>query len=1102
MLLADRFLHRERAWFDIATGERVSVVVHEAGPRRAQIAWAERCAMLAMLRHPLLLPLVDYGAAGPTTLFEAFGMRPPLAATGPSLSHLVTHGTRFLQAHGVMLSAAEAATLLRPLVVRPAAFRGRPVGSSLQPRTAWTVMAELLGSCRPRGSRTIRISAAPGMGLRTLRTIAARLARVEGYVAVCAEALWHWRDLRAAIAGRHVCLLLRNDGTAPHREAAAELLACASMKDAPPCLCLITERSAVPLPGTIHLDPMGMKAMASMIYLDPDYGPSEQQVFDAARCSEGAPGRFLERLSGIPPERCGGRGFVVHESPAPYGLPDAEPHDGGPPEEPPGASASSARAEAMRSRLGSVLCGAGRRAEALEMRGRHLAAGRLLVRAARVLQGRGESALAANCWLQLAWMARTRGALARAHEHASQAAAVATDAACQIRAGCLRSVCWTDAERFAEAQGRLDDLLTAALTLRDHSLIHQCRMALARLLLWTGQLDECVSTVASTTADPDDEIACGGKALVARARLAAGDLAGALAAARASLAHLGRAAPIRSVVTGHRVMAEALCDAGDLPQVRLHVDQGFEAAMAARLPLHTLRLRAVLLRALRTCGGDPTEARRIALGLERACRRTLPPLVERYIRQELNARGPARSATGRPLRPRRAAPFAHFLDLAHRAASDQDALGSVLAALCDHVDSSAAIVVANDRRSCAAAGKPWGEGSRVVEQALVSGQPVSFDPARQPPEAAEPVRCGGELLAVIACRWIAGAAGDPHDVAESLHAAALSMATHVRSVLEEAPAPPPSAWGDLLGDSAAAVSLRNDIQRAGRAPFPVLIEGESGSGKELVARAVHRLSARHARRFCAINCAALSDELLEAELFGHSRGAFTGALTERAGLFEEADGGTLFLDEVGELSARAQAKLLRVVQEGEVRRVGENLPRRVDVRIVAATNRPLEREASMGRFRTDLRFRLDVLRISVPPLRERVGDIALLAQHFWKQAAARVGSHATLGPDALAALSRYEWPGNVRELQNAIAWMAVHAPRRGRVNANLLPWQLATTALATGSSFDLAREEFERRYLRAALAQAGGQRVAAARALGVSRQGLAKMIRRLGIEEG
>jgi DNA-binding NtrC family response regulator len=172
----------------------------------------------------------------------------------------------------------------------------------------------------------------------------------------------------------------------------------------------------------------------------------------------------------------------------------------------------------------------------------------------------------------------------------------------------------------------------------------------------------------------------------------------------------------------------------------------------------------------------------------------------------------------------------------------------------------------------------------------------------------------------------------------------------------------------------------------------------------------------------------------------------------------------------------------------------------VDVRIVSATNRSLEREAAEGRFRTDLRFRLDVLRISVPPLRERPGDVPLLAQHFWRTVADRVGSRAVLGSDAVAALSRYDWPGNVRELQNAIAWMAVHAPRRGRISASSLPAHLASVPLATGSSFELAREEFERRYVKAALAQAGGERRAAAKALGVTRQGLSKMLRRLGIE--
>jgi len=445
---------------------------------------------------------------------------------------------------------------------------------------------------------------------------------------------------------------------------------------------------------------------------------------------------------------------------------------------------------------------------------------------------------------------------------------------------------------------------------------------------------------------------------------------------------------------------------------------------------------------------------------------------------------------------------AELVDTAQRAPDDRAALTRVLEVIADRTRASSALLVAgaDGSRVMATVGRAWRERSSSARRAFDTGASVAVDRAVQPPEAAEPVKYAGNTIAAIACRWPAGDAVDPAAIARYLGAGALAISTSVQTLLDVRDAPVIVAPGDLIGDSPAAASLREAVQRAARAPFPVLIEGESGSGKELVARAVHRLGPRRDRRFCAINCAAITDELVEAELFGHSRGAFTGAATERAGLFEEADGGSLLLDEVGELSARAQAKLLRVLQDGEVRRVGENFPRKVDVRLIAATNRRLEQEVAAARFRADLRFRLDVVRISVPALRERVADIPLLAAHFWQDASSRVGSRATLGPDMLAALSRYDWPGNVRELQNAIAWIAVHAPRRGRIGASLLPSRLAASGPVSTGSFEAAREDFERRFVRAALAQTGGHRGRTAEALGVTRQGLAKMLRRLRIE--
>jgi len=279
----------------------------------------------------------------------------------------------------------------------------------------------------------------------------------------------------------------------------------------------------------------------------------------------------------------------------------------------------------------------------------------------------------------------------------------------------------------------------------------------------------------------------------------------------------------------------------------------------------------------------------------------------------------------------------------------------------------------------------------------------------------------------------------------------------------------------------------------------VLIHGESGVGKELAARAIHQLSARRQRVFSDVNCAALPDDLLESELFGHARGAFTGAVAERAGLFEAADGGTVFLDEIADLSLRGQAKLLRVLQQREVRRIGESFSRPVDVRLVTAANRDVSDEVTAGRFRADLLYRLDVIRLRIPALRERPDDVAPLTLHFWSEAAPRVGTTATLTHGILAALTRYHWPGNVRELQNVVSALAVAAPRRGQVRSHLLPAAITGATTISSSRLADARLQFERRAIESALARNAGNRSRAARELGLSRQGLLKMMVRLGV---
>jgi transcriptional regulator with PAS, ATPase and Fis domain len=392
-------------------------------------------------------------------------------------------------------------------------------------------------------------------------------------------------------------------------------------------------------------------------------------------------------------------------------------------------------------------------------------------------------------------------------------------------------------------------------------------------------------------------------------------------------------------------------------------------------------------------------------------------------------------------------------------------------------------------------GMPTGLGQRVLE----AGITISIGEATGG-ELGVPVRLGPRLVAALVARWPADRNRPAHcgDLLELASAVAAPRIDAMRAAGRYA-ATTATAIPELVGVSEAIADVRRAVARAASAPFAVLIEGESGVGKELVARAIHQLSPRRERRFCDLNCAALPDDLLESELFGHARGSFTGAVVDRAGLIEEADGGTLFLDEVADLSPRAQAKLLRVLQQQEVRRVGESFSRKVDVRVVSAANRDVHAEAAASRFRSDLLYRLDVIRIRVPALRERPGDIPVLAHHFWTMVAPRVETKAVLTHGLVSALSRYHWPGNVRELQNVMSALAVAAPSRGQVRASLLPHAINGAAVTTSTRLAEARQQFERRFVEGALARAAGRRTRAARELGLSRQGLLKIMTRLGL---
>jgi len=360
----------------------------------------------------------------------------------------------------------------------------------------------------------------------------------------------------------------------------------------------------------------------------------------------------------------------------------------------------------------------------------------------------------------------------------------------------------------------------------------------------------------------------------------------------------------------------------------------------------------------------------------------------------------------------------------------------------------------------------------------------------------------------------------PFDVDEAvalIRRACLAYRQQNQPPLQEDPLP------EIIGEAPAMQEVFRAIGRLARSNITVLVTGESGTGKELVARALHRHSPRAAKPFIAINTAAIPRDLLESELFGHERGAFTGAQAARQGRFEQANGGTLFLDEIGDMPAELQTRLLRVLAEGEFYRVGGHLPTQVDVRVIAATHQNLEQRVKEGLFREDLYHRLNVIRVQLPSLNKRREDIPLLTRHFLAQAGRELGVEPkTLRPETGVYLRELDWPGNVRQLENLCRWLTVMASGREILledlpadlrertpvaESNVPDWETALRSwagrrLARGGHrlLDTALPSFERVLIRVALEQSGGHRQDAARLLGWGRNTLTRKIKELGME--
>ena len=412
---------------------------------------------------------------------------------------------------------------------------------------------------------------------------------------------------------------------------------------------------------------------------------------------------------------------------------------------------------------------------------------------------------------------------------------------------------------------------------------------------------------------------------------------------------------------------------------------------------------------------------------------------------------------------------------------------------------------------------PYGDGcSSAVRTSLRDPRDwfvVSPHPAVR--EIAAPVLVGGTIVGAL----LAGGFGDGIDDAlprldegevallgELLAEAAREVASHAR------PAPavvgPRAGYDAIIGRAPSMQALYTTLDRVSRSDATILIQGENGTGKELVARAIHNGSARAQRPFVVTNCSAFNDNLLDSELFGHKRGAFTGAVADKPGLFEVADTGTFFLDEIGDMSPALQVKVLRVLQEGTFNRVGDTETRQVDVRIIAATNRDLRAMVAAGAFREDLYYRIHVINLVLPPLRERADDIPILVDHFLDRQR-RGGRSKILAPACVARMAAYPWPGNVRELENEIERLVVLSGDEPMIGEEHLSPRIRHHASAhepllagdDARSLPAALESLERRMISEALRRHQGNKTRASADLKVSRRNLIRLVQKYGLDD-